>query len=530
MTSAYENPAFDGLIDQLTKRLDTLHTAPVIAAPDAIDKAFAEIPNNLPEKGVGTSQALEFVERIVVPALATGHAGPRYFGFVIGGSVPAATYGDVLTTIYDQNVQVHLPRDTVSTVVEARVLEMLLDLFNLEREDFTGRTVTTGATASNVLGLACGRDFAVRSALNDPNYSVAEDGFGGVTVKVLGDRIHSSTMKAAAIVGIGRSNVIDVHDPVTKGFDLKKLEELLASSTPENKTGFIVCPSFGEVNTGEFTSQMHEVRVLCNKYHAWIHIDAAFGGFARVVPELAHLAEGLELADSITGDGHKWLNVPYDSGFFFCRSRKLQASVFGPSPRSGAPAYLSTTLSNLPASIADIPSPLNMGIENSRRFRALPMFCALMALGKDGYEEMVRRHIEFARKVGVWMMTPKSAGGGAEWYEVLNASYDQRDETSAMAATAVAVGDSNITNVVPLNVILFRPRSGSPLYHPTQGSMSLIQAVNQTRKMYITPGVGGAARLAVSNWMTGLRTNEEGKSDFDIVTDTLREVMQPSRE
>lgn len=214
--------------------------------------------------------------------------------------------------------------------------------------------------------------------------------------------------------------------------------------------------------------------------------------------------------------GHKWLNVPYDSGLFFSRSVKLQTSVFGPSLRSAPPAYLTPPdLSALPADIADIPSPLNIGIENSRRFRGLPLFCALMSLGRDGYEEMIRRHLDFARRIGRWMLS-EGEGGGAQWYEVLNATYKPEQDIAL---------DSE--KVVPLNIVLFRAREGSRLHHP-KGSSLLIKAINATRKMYVSPGRDGAARLAVSNWMTGLRTDEDGKNDFEIVVNTLRSVMQSS--
>lgn len=167
---------------------------------------------------------------------------------------------------------------------------------------------------------------------------------------------------------------------------------------------------------------------------------------------------------------------------------------------------------------------MNVGIENSRRFRGLPLFCALMSLGRDGYEEMVRRHIDFARKVGSWMQSTEQ-NGGAQWYEVLNATYNPLDGDGSSATKAHQEGMPDL--VVPLNIILFRAREGSKLYH-SKGSSLLIKAINDTRKMYVSPGKDGAVRLAVSNWMTGLRTDGEGRSDFDIVVDTLRGVMHTS--
>jgi hypothetical protein len=137
------------------------------------------------------------------------------------------------------------------------------------------------------------------------------------------------------------------------------------------------------------------------------------------------------------------------------------------------------------------------------------MFCALYSLGRSGYEEMIRRHVSFARRVSVWMSSAEESGG-ARWYEVLNASFFEGQDGA---------------QVVPLNVVLFRAREGSVLYEPGSSS-NLIKAINDTRNLYISPGKGGAARLAVSNWLTGLRRDEEGRSDLEIVLGTLRKVMQ----
>lgn len=215
------------------------------------------------------------------------------------------------------------------------------------------------------------------------------------------------------------------------------------------------------------------------------------------------------LAEPMYVTAHKWLNVPYDAGLFFSRSLQLQESIFGPSAHSAPPYLAAFPLLDLPPTITNIPSPLNIGIENSRRFRGLPLFSALYSLGRSGYEEMIRRHVSFARGISAWMSSTEE-GGGVQWYEVLNASFCE--------------GQTNV-HVVPLNVVLFRAREGSALYEPSS-SLKLIKTINDTRNLYISPGKGGAARLAVSNWLTGLRTDEEGRSDFEIVVDTLRKVMQ----
>ncbi|CUA77030.1 hypothetical protein RSOLAG22IIIB_06466 [Rhizoctonia solani] len=503
------------ILELAASRRSDLNTTPTIAYLADIQSALAALPKTVPLSGLGTEQALKFVRENVVPGLAVGHAGPRYFGFVTGGVLPAAEAGDFLTTIYDQNCASNLAEQSVSGAIEDRTLEMILDLFDLPRDRFTARTLTTGATASNILAMASGRDYAVRTATGNQEHSVAEDGFAGITVQVLCDRPHASTVKAAGLVGIGRSNVLDIGSPDGKGIDLKileaKLSEYATSFERDRKVAFVVL-SFGEVNTGEFSPNVVAVRALCDKYNVWLHIDAAFGVFARLVPELSHMAKNLELADSITSDGHKWFNVPYDCGLFFSRSPTLQKSIFGPSPKAPPPAYLTpATNPNAPPRTPEleaahaIPSAIVMGIENSRRFRALPLFCALLAMGKQGYAELVSRNIAFARKVAEWMYT----GPGSKWYQVLN------------------IDTGTVPGQVDLNIILFRAKSGCGLdvyasENPT-GSSMLVNTINETRRIYVTPSVGsdglGAVRLAVSNWMTGLG------DEFEVTVGVLEEVM-----
>ena len=200
----------------------------------------------------------------------------------------------------------------------------------------------------------------------------------------------------------------------------------------------------------------------------------------------------------------------------------LQASVFGPSPRSLPPAYLaapsalSEASAQMTEALAMFPSPLNISLEGSRRFRALPLFCALTSLGRSGYEDIVRRNVQFARDVGRWM----SEGEGSTWYEVLNASYNPKSPLPQSSAPS----PKSTGLVVPLNIVLFRAHGSTQA-----GLPQLIQAINSTRRMYVSPGAGGI-RLAVSNWMTGLRQDDEGKGDLEIVTETLKSVMVTSLE
>ncbi|PVG01385.1 PLP-dependent transferase [Serendipita vermifera] len=495
-----------------------LRAKPVTAQPEDIQTSLRKLCGRIDEQGLPANEVIRHVVEELSIGLARGHSGPRYFGFVTGGSLPAAQCGDILTTLYDQNVMVHLPNDTISTALEYRTLELILDLLNLPFDLFTGRSLTTGATASNILGLACGRDFAIQKALGDPSYSTSDHGYpAGLEVKVLTDRHHASIEKAAAIIGIGRNNVVNLsNDLGVDNFatvlkqtleDYKKLEKRIAP---------IVVISHAEVNTGDFTD-MAGVKEICTEYGAWLHIDAAFGALASLTPEYSHLRDELASADSITADAHKWFNVPYACGIFYCRSLELLSSILaGPS----APAYLSTSASSdLPPDlewVQSVPSPLNTNLENSRRFIALPLYCAIINMGRSGYRDIVQRNIQFARTVALWMSSPN---GGGRWFEVLNLRPLKSGETS-----------------VPLNVVLFRPSDfgdvpqvyrSSTYAQPNGACAALIRDINATKKMYVTPGSypGGAIRIAVSNWMTGY--NDDGQ-DLEAVKTILVGLMSRS--
>ena len=302
-----------------------------------------------------------------------------------GGVTPAALFADYLVSTYDQNVQVHLPQ-SISTTVERHTIGMLCEL--LELQGFDG-TLTTGATGSNILGLACGRDFAC-SKITGKSFS--ETGEGNVRVLVAGG--HSSISKACSILGIGRQNCLDLSakDSIAKFDEGKLLSALRGSNTAfpqvDRSKGFVIVATFGEVNTGQFTTDIRRLKGLCEQLGGWLHIDAAFGILARIHPGKMGLAEGLELADSIAFDGHKFLNVPYDCGVFLTRHMGVLSRVCG---NTGA-AYLTSAEGDY--------SPLNISLENSRRFRALPVYASLMSLGKAGYVDIVERCCSLAKALG----------------------------------------------------------------------------------------------------------------------------------
>jgi glutamate/tyrosine decarboxylase-like PLP-dependent enzyme len=242
-------------------------------------------------------------------AQLSGSPGPRYLGFVTGGSTPAAIAGDWLTSAYDQNVG--SDGDSIATTVERETLSMLRDLFALP-EQFEGVFVS-GATQANLVALATARQWAAQRMGVD----VSELGLWNMLpIPVLGRAPHASILKALSILGMGRQSFEYITClPVRQAVDPQAVAHRLASLDGRPA---IVVASAGEVNTGDF-DDIEALAGVCKAYGAWLHVDGAFGLYAACEPTRAHLLNGLENADSITTDGHKCINVPYDSGIDFIR-------------------------------------------------------------------------------------------------------------------------------------------------------------------------------------------------------------------
>jgi glutamate/tyrosine decarboxylase-like PLP-dependent enzyme len=329
-------------------------------------------PDTLPEEGLGAQEALAYF-RNKYEAQISGSSGPRYLGFVTGGSTPAALAGDWLVSSYDQNVS--NDGSSIATTVERATLALLRSLFALS-DDFEGAFVS-GATQANLVALATARQWALQRLGHDPS----EEGLWNMPrIPVFGAALHASILKALSILGMGRQAVVYV--PCLLGrqaIDSAALAQQLAANGGKPA---IVVASAGEVNTGDF-DDLEALASLCRTHGAWLHVDGAFGLFATCDPSRSHLLRGLNEADSITTDGHKWLNVPYDSGMVFTRHIALQEQVF-----KVAAAYL-----------GDGPDLLHRTPENSRRFRALPAWMTLMAYGRSGYQELVSRCCLFAQKM-----------------------------------------------------------------------------------------------------------------------------------
>ncbi|GGN63451.1 aspartate aminotransferase family protein [Streptomyces albiflavescens] len=340
-----------------------------------LDKAPA--PGHVPAEGAGAEGALaRFAERWA-PGFS-GSAGPRYLGFVTGGATPASLTGDWLTSVYDQNVSGS--GGSSATALERETLGWLRELFGLS-EAHSGAFVS-GATVSNTVGLAIAREWLGERR----GVSVSRQGAGALgPVDVLSGSPHSSVAKALSVLGIGRDRLRPV--PVLSGNrEAVDVERLAAALDALDGHPAVVVANAGTVNTVDF-DDLRAIAALRERYDFWLHVDAAFGGFAALSPSYAHLVEGLDAADSVCVDLHKWLNVPYDAAVQFTRRQDLQVQVF-----HNASPYL-----GLPGGDPDF---LHLTPENSRRLRALPAWFSLTAYGREGHREIVERNVALARRLG----------------------------------------------------------------------------------------------------------------------------------
>jgi glutamate/tyrosine decarboxylase-like PLP-dependent enzyme len=333
-------------------------------------------PEPLPEQGAGLHGALaEFAERWA--PLMSASAGPRYLGFVTGGVTPAALAGDWLTATMDQNVTSAL--DQASQQLERRTIGWLRELFGLSAAH--DGAFVTGATTSNTVGLAIAREW-----LGDRlGVCVAADGVAALgRVRVLSGSPHSSIGKGLSILGLGRGALSEVALLAGReAVDPGALERALRAAAGP----CVVVANAGTVNTADF-DDLPAIIALRERYEFWLHVDAAFGGFAALSPAHAHLVAALDAADSICVDLHKWLNVPYDSAVQFTRHSGLQARVF----RNSAAAYLGP--------LGDEPDFVHLTPENSRRLRALAAWFTLRAYGRTGHAAIVEECVAGARSLG----------------------------------------------------------------------------------------------------------------------------------
>lgn len=333
----------------------------------------------LPEHGSGAIEALtELAGR--GRQTATRSSGPRFFHFVMGGTTPAALGADWLTSAFDQ-VAYAWASSPLGSKLEGIAVRWLRDLFELP-EEFAG-VLVSGATMANFTGLIAARSWWAQQL----GFDADEAGLAGAAApRILSSGyLHPSAAQAIGMLGFGRANICRLSRDSAGRLDLEALAAELAEPHAEGPA--IVIANAGEVNAGDF-DPIEAIARLTREHGAWLHVDGAFGLFARLAPESRHLGAGIEHADSITVDAHKWLNVPYDCGISFVREPARLARALN----IGAPY--------LPSPDDPRPNPGFLAPENSRRSRALVLWATLRAYGRDGYRAMVERHLRLARRLG----------------------------------------------------------------------------------------------------------------------------------
>ena len=349
--------------------LDELQRRSVAPSPGAVD-ALTRFDVPLPDAPSDPALVLRELDEIGSPA-TMGIAGPRFFGFVMGGSLPAALAADFMTSAWDQNTGLH--NITPGTArLEAVALRWMLELLDLPR-DCAGAFVT-GTTVAHITALAAARHAVLARA----GWDVEADGLFGappVTV-VVSDEAHPTLLKALGVLGLGRKRVVRVP---TDGNG-----RMRTGAMPRFDGPAIVCVQVGNVNTGA-CDPVAAIADLAHERDAWVHVDGAFGLWARVAPSRAHLVAGIERADSWATDGHKWLNVPYDSGIAITRDGEAMRRA------------MAVTAEYLPS---DSPhrNPSDYTPELSRRARGVTAWAALRSLGRDGVTELVERNCRQARR------------------------------------------------------------------------------------------------------------------------------------
>jgi glutamate/tyrosine decarboxylase-like PLP-dependent enzyme len=328
----------------------------------------------LPETGTAPEQVVEELARGAGPGLVAS-PGPRYFGFVIGGALPAALAADWLTSAWDQNAFSAVSSPAAS-VVEEIACGWLLAVLGLPADCGVG--LTTGAQMANVTGLAAAR----HALLGRAGWDVEQQGmFGAPPLRVLaGEEAHVTLWRALRLLGFGRAGVEVV--PVDDQGAMRA--DALADALRRGSGPALVCAQAGNVNSGAM-DPLADVVAAAREHDAWVHVDGAFGLWAAASPALAHLADGHAACDSWATDAHKWLNVPYDCGVVAVRDAGAHAAAM-----SMSAAYLAR---------AEARSNSDWAPEASRRARGFTVYAALRSLGRDGVAELVDRCCALARRL-----------------------------------------------------------------------------------------------------------------------------------
>lgn len=349
--------------------LEGLPTRSVEPGADSL-AALEKLRVPLPEHSLSPERVLALLDEIGSPA-TVATAGPRYFGFVTGGSLPASVAANWLSGAWDQN-GAFVVGSPIAAALEEVSLSWIRELLALSPG--WGGGFVTGTTMGNFSGLAAAR----HQVLSRAGWDVEGQGlFGAPEIRVVvGAEVHASLLKALSLLGLGRERVVTI--PVDRKGRMRA--DVLEPRFLDGPT--IVCLQAGNVNTGAF-DPIGEIAPHAREAGAWVHVDGAFGLWAAVSPHTRHFTEGIDEVDSIATDLHKWLNVPYDSGLALYRDPAV------------ARAALSMTAAYLPQT--DERTPSDFTPEASRRARGIDIWAALLSLGREGVSDLVDRCCRCAR-------------------------------------------------------------------------------------------------------------------------------------
>lgn len=418
----------------------------------------------VPEDGASTEEVVAELIELAGPGLMAS-AGPRYFGFVIGGSLDAALAADLLTSGWDQ-AAFNEALSPAAVAFEDVAGDWLKDLLRIPSSASVG--FVTGAQAANTVGLAAGR----WKVLRDHGWDVGVDGlFGAPRLRVVvGEERHATIDRSLRLLGVGEKAMAVVPARSDGSMDVSALSGIL-DAEPAAPT--IVVAQSGNVNTGAF-DELAKVSEEAHRTGSWLHVDGAFGLWAAASPALTHLVDGLEGADSWGCDGHKWLNVPYDSGYAFCAHPDIHATAMAYTAE-----YLTGQVAGRELGGGDyVP-------ESSRRARGFATWAAIRSLGRSGVVDLVERCCRLATR---------------------------------LTEGVTAIPNVQVVNEVVLNQVLIRV-----------GDAAITNSVEKIIQADGTVWLGGTTwrgerllRVAVSNWSTS-------EEDIDRTVEAIEKAVHEAR-
>ena len=359
-----------------------------VRATVSADELRQALGGLLTDEGIAPEDLIEVLANAGMRGTVAS-AGPRYFGFVVGGSLPAALAADWLVSSWDQNCGIYA-LSPLTSVIERITGSWLLELAGLPSTMSFG--FVTGCQMANFTALAAARHGVLQKA----GWDVEADGlFGAPPIEVLvSEEAHYTIFMALRLLGLGSARVRRIPTDDQGRMRARDLKDALrAHGGPR-----IICAQAGNVNTGA-VDPLNEIAAVAKDCGAWFHVDGAFGLWAAASPDRAALVSGVEKADSVATDAHKWLNVPYDCGIVFCADEAAHRGAM-----SLAAAYIVATKEER--------DPHEFVPEESRRARAIPVYAALRSLGRKGLGELIERNCRQAHRFAAAL---QSAG-----YDVLN--------------------------------------------------------------------------------------------------------------